>query len=120
MLHPSPLMCIFRFNTNLSSFSFQNRYVHKPRRSCFQDPTMRKALIRENVVFEFNMVTGFLIEPMHLVDGGVIKDVLEHIFKKRILRSDGDHKIEKQKRAERWIGVFNQSLILELVKFRYT
>jgi hypothetical protein len=95
---------------------FQAKSAHRPRLrfGCFDDP------ITGRQTFIFRLIADFVLDPMHLIDGGVIKD-----FFKRILERIRDWNYQKAELKlyvvellQKWIDHFNKTKILELCKFR--
>lgn len=90
------------------------RTVHRPRFSCFDDP------VTGVQTTPFPMVSGFFLDPMHLIDGGVLKDFMENIVTR--LGSWAPGAIAKGpvlQSISRNISLFNKSIITELCAFRY-
>ena len=97
---------IYKFN--------QEKSVHRKKPSCFQDAKTGET------TFSFPMVSGFFLDPMHLIDGGVLKDFMERIVDRLSSHSPGSmskapvlHKINTK------IRLINTTKILELCTFRY-
>ena len=87
--------------------------IHRPRDSCFDDPKTKAQF------FEFPMVSGFFLDPMHLIDGGVLKDLFGRIIRK-LGESNGNTKSKGPVVAgfQNCIAVFNTCKIVELCKMR--
>ena len=72
-------------------------------------------------IFGFPMISGFILDMMHLLDGGVIKDffrrIMGRIFKFKRAKADLLSKASSQ--VQSWIDIFNKTNITELCKFRY-
>lgn len=88
--------------------------VHKPRPTCFDDPKTNKPMI------EFPMISGFFLDPMHLIDGGVIKDLIGRIIEKlgSSPKNASKSKAPVVAGLNKCIEVFNTCKILELCKMR--
>lgn len=66
------------------------------------------------------MVSGFLLDPMHLIDGGVIKDFMERLVDRLGSHSPGGiSKAAVLRKVNAKINVINKTKITELCKFRY-
>lgn len=94
----------------------QKNSAHRPelRFSCFDDPTTGKQ------TFVFRMISGFILDPMHLLDGGVIKDFFKHVLER--IREWAPRyatmKAQTLTKLQDWIEQFNKSKILETCTFR--
>lgn len=87
---------------------------HRQRPSIFDDPVTRKAL------FDFPMITGWILDTMHLFAGGVFKDFFKRILDAILDWQPGRAQKKSKAMAEiqNWIDVFNKTRILEVCKFR--
>lgn len=66
------------------------------------------------------MVSGFLLDPMHLIDGGVIKDFINRLVDRLGSHSAGGmSKAAVLRQVNANINVINKTKILELCVFRY-
>jgi hypothetical protein len=66
------------------------------------------------------MISGFFLDPMHLIDGGVLKDLMEKTFAR--LGSWASGEVTKGpivQAIDRNISLFNKTRIIELCTFRY-
>lgn len=87
--------------------------MHRKRYSCFQHP------LTGAETFDFPMVSGFLLDPMHLIDGGVIKDLVNRIEDRLGSHSPGGvSKATVLKRVNAKINIINLTKITELCHFR--
>lgn len=94
----------------------QEGSIHRKRAS-FLDPNNTGG----SLLAYFKMIRGFLLDPMHLIDGGVLKDFLKLICDRleEIVPGMGcKQKVRVNKRLKQWIRVFNKTKILEICKFR--
>jgi len=87
--------------------------IHKVRDSFLDHPSVKQQ------GFTFPMVSGFFLDPMHLIDGGVLKDFFERIIRK-LGQSTGkmNSKAPVVAGLQNCIDVYNTCKIVELCKFR--
>ena len=102
---------------SLSSFVYtQEGSIHRKRAS-FLDPNNTGT----SLLAYFKMISGFLLDPMHMIDGGVLKDFLKLVCDRlgEIVPGMGcKQRVRVNKRLKQWIRVFNKTKILEICKFR--
>jgi hypothetical protein len=87
--------------------------VHRKKRSCFEDPDTGEE------IYKFPMISGFFLDPMHLIDGGVLKDFLEKLVDRIGSHSPGNvSKAPVLNKVNLKIKLINKTRILELCAFR--
>lgn len=87
--------------------------IHRKRFSCFDDPVTGKQTT------PFPMVSGFFLDPMHLIDGGVLKAFMEKIVSRVGSWAPGAcAKGPVLQSINRNISLFNKCKITELCAFR--
>jgi hypothetical protein len=96
-------------------------YHRLQRNASFNDDTKYPKLDGPPLLGYFRMIRDFILDPMHLIDGGVLKDFIQLICARLESFLPGMTPGEKAKlrcNIRAWINVFNKTTILEICKFR--
>ena len=88
----------------------------KPGHINFLDPDERGVIALKY----FKFIRDFVLDPMHLIDGGVLKDFLLLICKRLEALTPEIHHLKSliSTKLKAWIKLFNKNKILEICKFR--